>query len=126
MKQLFLKYKIFIFLLVIAGCFTAGCSSTQTTMYKDGDDSWKVNVIKKPGLTDEFVCTINGTTVISESFPLIGDNISKSGEYKGKKVLMNGFRTSSTQKDANGNMTSSDSYQIRVFINDTLIDKFDF
>ena len=121
MKQLFLKYKILIFLL-----FIAGCSSTQTTMYKDGDQSWQVNVIKKPGLTDEFVCTINGTTVLSESFPMIGDNISKSGEYKGKKVLMNGFRTSSTQKDANGTVTSHDSYQIRVFINDTLIDKFDF
>ncbi|MEO8666843.1 MAG: hypothetical protein ABI462_15235 [Ignavibacteria bacterium] len=123
MKHFLLKYKILLFLL-----FIAGCSSTQTTMYEpsDGGKGWQINVIKKPGITDEFVCTINGTTVLSDSFPLIGDNISKTGDYKGKKVMMNGFRTSSTTKDANGNMVSNDSYQIRVFIDNKLIDKFDF
>ena len=118
-----LKYILFLFLLVIIGC-----SSTQSSIYKpsDGGEGWQVNVIKKAAINDEFVCTINGTTVVSESFPLIGDNFSKTGEYRGKKVLMNGFRTSTTNRDANGNMTTNNTYQIRVFIDDVQVDKFDF
>ncbi len=97
-------------------------------MYKpsDGGDGWQVNVIKKAAITDEFVCTINGTTVIKESFPLIGDNFSKKGEYRGKKIMMNGYRTSTTSKDTSGNTQTKESYQIRVFIDDVQVDKFDF
>ncbi len=123
MKKSFYKYAFFMFLLV-----AAGCSSTQSTLYKPSDESeaWKVNVIKKPSVTEEFVCTINDSVVISESFPLFGDNFEKSGKYRGKKVMMNGFRKSTTTTDSNGKTESHDSYQIRVFINDVLIDKFDF
>ncbi len=123
LKNLILRYKIFICLL-----FIIGCSSTQSSIYKpsDGGEGWQVNVIKKAGITDEFICTINGTIVISESFPLIGDNFSKKGDYRGKKVLMNGYRTSSTSKDSSGNTQTKESYQIRVFIDDVQVDKFDF
>ncbi len=123
MKYLILKYTIFLSLMLIIGC-----SSTQSTIYKpaDGGDGWQVNVVKKAAITDEFVCTINGTTVVSESFPLIGDNFSKTGNYRGKKVLMNGYRTSTTSKDVSGNMQTHDTYQIRVFIDDVQVDKFDF
>lgn len=117
------KYFVFLFLLVIIGC-----SSTQSTVYKpeDGKEGWKVNVTKKDSFTDEFICTINDSVVIKESFPLIGDNIEKTGTYRGKKVMMNGFKTSTTSTDSNGTSTTTEKYQIRVFINDVLIDKFDF
>ncbi|MCY7362665.1 MAG: hypothetical protein LH629_11470 [Ignavibacteria bacterium] len=125
MKSFIFKYQ---FILFIVFLFISGCSSTQSSIYKpkNGGDAWQVNVVKKAGLTDEFVCTIDGTEVIKDSFPMIGDNFTKTGEYKGKKVQMNGFRTSNTIKDANGNIVSNDTYQIRVFIDDNLVDKFDF
>lgn len=118
----------FIYLTVLFLLTIIGCSSTQSSVYKppDGGTAWKVNVIKKAGITDEFVCSINGTDVLSASFPMIGDNFEKTGEYKGKKVMMNGYRKSTTSKDASGNTVSNDSYQIRVFIDDTEVDKFDF
>lgn len=106
----------------------AGCSSTQSTVYKpkDGEAAWKVNVTKKGGIPDEFICTINGTNVLSASFPFIGDNFEKSTTYEGKKVMMNGFRESKTKTNSDGTTVSDDKYQIRVFIDDNLVDKFDF
>ncbi|HRI86566.1 MAG TPA: hypothetical protein PK536_14075 [Ignavibacteria bacterium] len=119
----FSQYILF-FLLLIA----AGCSSSQSTMYKpsDGEAGWNIDVTKKDGLTDEFICKINGTTVISASFPFIGDNFEKSGTYKGKKVKMNGYKSSTTITGADGKVQSTDKFQIRVFIDDQLVDKFDF
>lgn len=116
-------YIIFLFLMIITGC-----SSTQSTVYKpeDGKEGWKVNVTKKDSFTGEFICTINDSVVIKESFPLIGDNIEKSGTYRGKKVMMNGFKNTTTSTDVNGKVITTDKYQIRVFINDVLVDKFDF
>lgn len=116
-------YTIFLFLVIITGC-----SSTQSTVYKpeDGKEGWKVNVTKKDSFTEEFICTINDSVVIKESFPLIGDNIEKSGTYRGKKVMMNGFKNTTTSTDVNGKVITTDKYQIRVFINDVLVDKFDF
>lgn len=107
---------------------SAGCSSTQSSMYKpgDGESGWKVDVVKKDGLTEEFICKINGTTVMSSSFPLIGDNFEKSGKYKGKNVLMNGYKNSTTTVGADGKTQNKDTFQIRVFIDDQLVDKFDF
>ncbi len=97
-------------------------------MYKPSDSStgWRVDVTKKAGLPDEFICKINEQVVMSASFPFIGDSFEKEGTYKGKKVMMNGYRKSTDKTDANGNHTSEDSYQIRVFIDDKLVDKFDF
>jgi len=123
MKSEYFNYAIFLFLL-----FIISCSSSQSTMYKpaDGGTGWKVNVIKKASLGDEFVCTINDSVVISESFPFIGDNMQKSGQYRGKKVMMNGYRKTTTTTDSSGKVSTSETFQIRVFIDDALIDKFDF
>ncbi|MEO6694799.1 MAG: hypothetical protein ABIY50_11940 [Ignavibacteria bacterium] len=119
----YIKFTILLFAIAIAGC-----SSSQSTMYKPGDGGtgWKINVTKKASLGDEFVCTINDSVVISESFPLFGDNMEKSGRYRGKKVMMNGFRKTNTSTDSNGKITTSDTFQIRVFIEDAFVDKFDF
>lgn len=116
--------KLFFLLLL----FVIGCTSTQSSMYKpsDGGSGWKVNVVKKAGITDEFVLVINDSTVISDTFPLIGDNFEKKGTYRGKSVMMNGYRKSTTTTDPNGTTKSNDSYQIRVFIDDKQVDKFDF
>ncbi len=123
MLNRFYNYVICISILIVAGC-----SSTQSSIYKpeDGGKGWKVNVIKKAAINDEFICTINDSTVITASFPLIGDNFEKSGQYRGKKVMMNGYRNSSTTTDVNGNIKTNDTYQIRVFIDDKQVDKFDF
>lgn len=122
-----MKNKFYCIALILV-LVVAGCSSTQSSMYKpdDGSSGWQVDVIKKAGITDEFVCTINGTQVISSSFPMIGDNFEKKGEYKGKKVMMNGYRSSTSKTESDGTVKSTDSYQIRVFIDDKLVDKFDF
>ncbi len=105
-----------------------GCTSSQMSMYKPSENSpgWRIDVEKKAGITDEFICKINDSAVVSSSFPLIGDNFEKQGTYRGKKVVMSGYRTSTTTTDSNGNMKSDDKYQIRVFIDDKLVDKFDF
>lgn len=123
MKKLFTNFLVLLSLLIIAGCTT-----TQSTVYKPDDNgkAWKVNVTKKDNFTEEFICTINDSVVLKASFPLIGDNIEKTGTYRGKKVMMNGFKNTTTTTDSNGKVTTTDKYQIRVFIDDKLIDKFDF
>jgi len=123
MKNSIIFFFIFIVLLIVSGC-----SSTQSTMYKpsDGDTGWNINVTKKASITDEFICTINDSIVVSSSFPFIGDNFEKSGTYRGKKVKMNGFKNSTTSTDSDGKTQTTDKYQIRVFIDDSLVDKFDF
>lgn len=123
MKTIYINLIFIISLMILASC-----TSTQSTVYKpdDGGKGWKINVTKKDNFTEEFICTINDSVVIKESFPLIGDNIEKSGTYRGKKVLMNGFKNSTTTTDSNGKVTTTDKYQIRVFIDDKLVDKFDF
>ncbi|MCB0727630.1 MAG: hypothetical protein KDD00_09205 [Ignavibacteriae bacterium] len=123
MKNLVLSFFICLMLFILSGC-----SSTQSTMYKpsDGDTGWNINVTKKANITDEFICTINDSVVVSSSFPFIGDNFEKTGTYRGKKVKMNGFKNSTTVTDANGKIQTTDKYQIRIFIDDSLVDKFDF
>lgn len=117
-----MKYIIFLFLLL-----AIGCSSTQSTVYKsDSGSAWKVNVTKKAAIGDEFECFINDSLVISAGFPFIGDNFEKSGQYRGKKVMMNGYKKTTTTTESNGTIKSTDTFQIRVFIDDKLIDKFDF
>ncbi len=127
MKYLISKY-IYLLFLSSTIVWLSGCSSTQSSVYKpdDGGTGWKVNVTKKAAISDEFICTINDSVIVSASFPLIGDNFEKTGKYRGKKVMMNGFRKSSSTTSSDGKVTTSDSYQIRVFIDDKQVDKFDF
>ena len=123
MRLTLLASVFFVFLISLIGC-----SSSQMSMYKPSDSSpgWRIDVEKKAGFTDEFICKINDSAVVSSSFPMIGDSFEKHGTYRGKKVVMSGYRTSTTTTDSNGNMKSDDKYQIRVFIDDKLVDKFDF
>ncbi len=123
MKKININYTIFVLFLLIVGC-----TSTQTSYYKPSSDGpgWKINVVKKASISDEFICTINDSVVVKDSFPFIGDNFEKTGSYRGKKVVMNGFKTSNTTTDSNGKVQSTDKYQIRVFIDDVEVDKFDF
>ena len=116
------------FSVILISLFIYSCSSTQSSVYKpsDGGSGWNVNVVKKAGITDEFVLVKNDSTVLSDTFPLIGDNFEKTGTYRGKKVMMNGYRKSATVTESNGNVRTDDSYQIRVFIDDKQVDKFDF
>lgn len=123
-----MRYIISTCAIVTVAIIFSACSSTQSSYYKPGDSGtgWKVNVTKKGGLPDEFICTINDSTVCKGSFPFIGDNFETRGTYRGKQVIMNGFRTSKETTDSNGNKTTEDKYQIRVFIDDKQVDKFDF
>lgn len=123
MKVNFQPSIVFAFLLLIIGC-----SSSQMSMYKPTDNSpgWRIDVEKKAAISDEFICKVNDSVVVSSSFPMIGDSFEKQGTYRGKKVLMSGHRTSSTITEGNGNIRTEDKYQIRVFIDDKLVDKFDF
>ncbi len=123
-----LFWNILIVNLLFALGYLLGCSSTQSGMYKpsDGGPGWKINVVKKASLTDEFICKINDSVVVTASFPLIGDNFEKSGKYRGKKVMMNGYKSTRTSTDINGKIQTQDTYQIRVFIDDAQVEKFDF
>lgn len=128
-KKILMKKSILISSAFVLALIVCSCSSSQMSMYKPSDNSpgWRVDVTKKAALpTDEFICKINDSTVMSATFPMIGDSFEKQGTYRGKKVVMSGYRTSTDTRDANGNVTSSDKYQIRVFIDDKLVDKFDF
>ncbi len=127
-KILFMKSNLITAAVFTLLLFIFGCSSSQMSMYKPSDSSpgWRIDVEKKAGFTDEFICKINDSAVVSSSFPIIGDNFEKQGTYRGKKVVMSGYRTSTNTTEANGNVKSEDKYQIRVFIDDKLVDKFDF
>ncbi|MDQ3020228.1 MAG: hypothetical protein M3R36_06630 [Bacteroidota bacterium] len=123
MKSVILNYATFLFLL-----FIIGCSSSQSSIYKpnDGGTGWKINVTKKASISDEFICTVNDSVVVKASFPFIGDNFEKTGTYRGKKVLMNGYRNSNSTTNSKGEVQTNTTYQIRVFIDDVQVDKFDF
>ena len=98
------------------------CSATQFTFYgpSEGEPGWRVTVVKEP-LSENFVCSINGSEVVKESFSLFANSFEKDGSYQGKKVKMSGFRTFHT-----GIGFSITTYQIRVFIDEREIGKFDF
>lgn len=121
--------KSFLFRALIAATATllTACSSTQFTLYKpsESEPAWRITVVKEP-ITDHFVCSINDSVVVEESFSLFGNNFEKDGSYRGKKVKLGGYRTAHTGIDSEGHITVSHTYQIRVFIDDREIGKFDF
>jgi len=121
MKQLFQRVWLFVVL------FLASCSSSQFTLYKtsESEPAWRISVEKK-AISGNFVCTINDTVVVEESFGLFSNSFEKDGQFQGKAVKMNGFKKSHTTHDSKGNSTTEESYQIRVFIDGKEVAKFDF
>ena len=103
------------------------CSSSQFTMYKADNDSsaWKVKVTKKP-VVDAFTCTINDSVVVEDSFGLFESNFEKDGTYNGKKVKMSGHKTDNSIIINNGTIIIDCKYQVRVFIDEQEVTKFDF
>ena len=97
------------------------CSTSQFTMYKPPDEvqGWKIDV-KKSG--DTFEVKIDGASVVKDSYALFGSQFEGSGEYKGHKVTMFGYRTMSA--GVKGDLVVTD--QIRVFVDYSEIGKFDF
>ena len=121
--------KSFLFRALIAAtaALLMACASTQFTLYKpsESEPGWRVTVVKEP-ITNKFVCSINDSVVVEESFSLFSNNFEKDGSYRGKKVKMGGYRTAHTSTGSDGQITVSHTYQIRVFIDDREIVKFDF
>ena len=113
-------------LIVATATLLTACSSTQFTLYKpsESEPGWRVTVVKEP--IGKFVCSINDSVVVEESFRGFSNNFEKDGSYRGKKVKMGGYRTAHTSTGSGGQITSSHTYQIRVFIDDREIGKFDF
>ncbi len=103
------------------------CASTQFTLYKpsESEPAWRVTVVKE-GINNNFVCSINESMVVEGSFGLFVDNFEEDGSYQGKKVKMSGYRTSHMSTGSEGKITTSHTYQIRVFIDESEIGKFDF
>ena len=97
------------------------CSATQFTFYgpSESEPAWRITVVKDSA--NNFVCSINDSEVVEESFSLFANSFEKDGSYQGKKVKMSGFRTFHT-----GIGFSITTYQIRVFIDEREIGKFDF
>ena len=98
------------------------CSATQFTFYgpSESEPTWRITVVKEP-FSENFVCSINGSEVVEESFAFFANSFEKDGSYQGKKVKMSGFRTY-----YGGIGFSTTIYQIRVFVDNRQIGKFDF
>ena len=107
----------------------AACSASQFTYYKPSEDeqAWRISVEK--GTWENFICSINDSVVIDESFPLIGFNYNsfeKDGTYRDRNIKMSGFRIANESVDANGVKTTTYAYQIRLFIDKEEIAIFAF
>ena len=115
------------FLIVVLAFILVACSSSQFTLYKATEDgpAWRVSVIKKP-ILNTFVCVINDTEVMDDYFGLFSNNFEKDGTYQGKKIKMAGYRTPFTTIGYDGKVTTDYKYQVRVFIDDKEVTKFDF
>ncbi len=115
-------------LIIATATLLTACSSTQFTLYKHSDykssdykpsesePSWRITVVKK-AMADEFVCSINDSVVVEGTFRGFSKNFEEDGSYREKKVKLGGYRAS---------FSGSYEYQIRVFIDDREIGKFDF
>jgi len=107
----------------------AACSASQFTYYTSSNEEppWRITVEKNPW--ESFACIINDSTVIEGSFPLVGfsyDSFEKDGEYGGRMIKMSGFRKTHETFDANGSKTTTNTYQIRIFIDNEEIAVFNF
>lgn len=128
MKTTIFKYIFSILIILLNGC----TSSTQMSSYKptEGGESWRVNVVQKSSFTKfmtEYICLINDSAVVTESFPVTGGrSFVKRGNYRGKTVVMNGYKRSITTTSYDGKESYDNIYEIRVLIDDELVDKFEF
>ena len=115
------------FIIIVFAFIIVACSSSQFTLYKATEDgpAWRVSVIKKP-VMNTFVCTINDSVVVEDNFGLFSDNFEKDGLYQGKKIKMSGYRTQAARTGYDGKTTYDDRYQVRVFIDEKEVTKFDF
>lgn len=128
MERSNLKY-LYTFILI----FLTGCSSEmQMSSYNppEGGETWSVNVIEKSSITKfmpEFICVINDSAVIKESFPVSGGRtFVKKGKYRGKTIIMNGYKKSVSTGMSYGTESYENFYQIRLLIDGELIDTFQF
>ncbi|MBL8007159.1 MAG: hypothetical protein JNJ56_06475 [Ignavibacteria bacterium] len=128
MNRSYCKILIFIFILIMTGC----SSSVQMSSYipSEGGDAWRINVFEKSSITKfmpEYICEINDSVVIKESFPVSGGkSFVKKGKYRGKLVEMNGFKISASATDKDGTVFYKNTYSIRILIDHVLIDIFEF
>ena len=107
----------------------AACSTSQFTYYTayENEEPWRITVEKNPW--ESFSCIINDSTVIEESFPVIGisyDTFEKDAVYDGKDIKFSGFRTIHFDTNTDGSTKTTSTYQLRVFINKEEIAIFDF
>lgn len=113
--------------LVLLALLLAACASSQVILYKpsESEAAWRITVTKKP-LSTIFECVINDSSVVSEPFALFSNNLEKDGIYGGKKIKMLGFRETHVSVGASAQVSSSSTYQIRIFIDEKEVGKFDF
>ena len=107
--------------------FLVSCSSSQFTFYKPdrNDAAWKA-IVEQKAIPTNFVCKINDTVVVEESFGFFSNSFEKDGQFHGKTVIMSGFKKAHTVYKGKGDSTTEESYQIRVFIEGEEVEKFDF
>lgn len=108
--------------------FLVSCSSYQLTFYKptENNSPWKVTVEQKSIFPNNFICKINDTVVIEESFGLFSKSFEKDGQFQGKRVIMSGYKKSHAVYIGKGDSSTEESYQIRVFIDGKEVGNFDF
>ena len=105
------------------------CSTSQFTYYTayEDEEPWRITVEKDPW--ESFSCIINDSTVIEESFPVIGisyDTFEKDALYDGKNIKLSGFRTTHFETNPDGSTKTTSTYQIRVFIEKEEVAIFNF
>jgi hypothetical protein len=117
-------------LIICFGAFIPiACTSSQFTLYKpsDNEPAWRVTVEQRPELmSPRFICIVNDSSVVEGLFEIFKDNFEKDGTYRARPVKIAGYRTSHTTFDAKGQASVTSSYQIRVFISEREVGKFDF
>jgi len=116
-----MKYIILLTILVFAAC-----SSSQFTLYKPSEDepAWRISVEKDAW--EKFVCSIDDSAVVEESFSFLRSNFEKDGSYGGKNIKMSGFRITNSNTDSDGNVSFTNTYQIRIFIDEEEVGYFAF
>ena len=114
------------YIILLTALLFAACSSTQFTIYKTSEDepAWSVSVEKR--VLGKFVCSINDSVVVEDSYLSFGSYFEKDGHYGGKNIKMIGSRTSHSNWDQEGNSHTSYTYYIRILIDEQEVGYFVF